>query len=530
MQHPISGWEWIPNSAILEAYKVLEEAKGADIRLFSISIFPSPVPLSNLPDGQWERANANSLAQFSATAWFFAKKLNQELDIPIGIIHSSWGGTSILAWTNQEALDDFKDSLRLPPSPDNIDWKQQVEASVENQRIRRNAISYPNAGVLQRITSAQGKSENWQKVILPDESTDLAFVSWLQKEVVLEKNQANRDLTLHLGFLNRQSHVYWNDTLLGYFQYPAPVKASVPASLVKEGVSTITLRVASPAGSGKVQGDKEEFYLEGNLAESTHSLAGEWNLLEKVEPIPEVLPSYVNLPSFLFNGMVAPVIPYGIKGFIWDQGSADASRPLLYAQLFKRLITNWRGFWHNDRLPFLFVQNTGTYVTHQFDERSFKRSYLREAQQDALDLPETGMVVTVDLGDPYDVHPKNKQDFGNRLALQALRKVYGKPIVADGPFLGTFELRGDTLVVQASELNQQLVLKIKDGLTGFEIAGTSGDFFPATVRLQGNALYIHSPAIHQPEILRYAWGDNPDISVFNNHDLPMAPFRVVVNR
>jgi sialate O-acetylesterase len=511
----------------------LGDGEVAEIRLFSVPIFPSPEHLNDLPEGKWEQASAKSLAQFSASAWFFAKRLHRDLGIPIGIIHSSWGGTSILTWTNEEALDDFKDSMQLKPLTDRYDeaiWKEKVTASIENHRIRRNAISYPDAEVRQQILSTNGNQVNWKKINLPDEQLDLGYVSWLQKDVLQEENQVSGGLTLHLGFLNRQSHVYWNGAPLGYFQYPAPLIVNVPDSLIKVGRNTITVRVASPWGSAKIQGKSEGFFsLKSSIQEPILPLSGEWKLLENAEVIPDALPSYVNLPSFLFNGMVAPVIPYGIKGFIWDQGSADASRPFLYEALFKRLINDWRKFWQNYQLPFLFVQNTGTYTSHHFEERTFTRSYLREAQEKALDLPKTGMVVSLDIGDPYDVHPKNKQDFGNRLALQALKKVYGKDIIADGPFFGTCEVRGKTLVVQAKDQKQELVLKLKNEHTGFEIAGPSGKFYPANASLKENKLYISSTDIAQPKILRYAWGENPDTSVFNKEGLPMAPFRIKVD-
>ena len=532
MQHPIAGWEWIPQSEILNFEEVLEDGEVGDIRLFSVPIFPSPERLNDLPEGKWERANASSLKQFSASAWFFAKKLHHELGIPIGIIHSSWGGTSILTWTNEDTLNDFKDSLQIKPGPvsnDEAIWKEKVTASIENHRIRRNAISYPDAEVRQQILSTNGNQLNWQKINLPDEQLDLGYVSWLQKEVLLEETRISEDLILHLGFLNRQTHVYWNGAPLGYFQYPAPLIVTVPDSLVIQGKNTITLRIASPWGSAKIQGESDGFSLRNGSDELILTLAGEWNLLEQAEAIPEALASYVNLPAFLFNGMVAPVIPYGIKGFIWDQGSADASRPFLYEALFKRLISDWRKFWQNDRLPFLFVQNTGTYTSHHFEERTFARSYLREAQEKALDLAETGMAVSVDIGDPYDVHPKNKQEFGRRLALQALKKVYKKDIIADGPFFGAWEVSGKTLVVQAKDQKQEMVLKLKNEHTGFEIAGPSGEFYPANASLRGNKLYISSPDITEPKILRYAWGENPDTSVFNKEGLPMAPFRIKID-
>lgn len=226
--------------------------------------------------------------------------------------------------------------------------------------------------------------------------------------------------------------------------------------------------------------------------------------------------------------MISPLIPYGIKGFIWDQGGADARRPRLYEQLFKRLIQDWRTYWKNEELPFLFVQNTSTYSSHEFEKRTFVRSPLREAQETALELPHTGMVVSIDIGDPYDVHPKNKQEFGRRLALQALEKVYDQDIEADGPHYGSHQVKGDRVIVNVKDSGQQLVLDCTGESCGFELADADGVFHPASAVLQGNTIRVHSGEVTQPTALRYAWGDYPPAGVFNQEGLPLAPFRVTL--
>lgn len=435
MEHPISGWEWIPHSEIANAEVELKDCDYHEIRLFDVPLYPSPEPLENLQGGKWEMVDKASLAPFSATAWFFAKKLHQELDIPIGIIHSSWGGTSILTWTNDATLEDFKDSLGLMEFIENYNprnWEQKIKASIENNRIRRNKLSYPDPGI-------QGQR-----------------------------------------------------------------------------------------GRATVHGSPEMFGIKDNTGNFSLSLANIWKIKENLEPIPPARPMYVNHPGFLFNGMVAPIIPYGIKGFIWDQGSSDAGRPQLYAQLFRRLIKDWRNYWNKEKLPFLFVQNTGTHTSHDFEKRSFVRSHLREAQEKALDLPETAMVVSIDIGDPHDVHPKNKQEFGRRLALQALEKVYGKNIEADGPFYGSHEVKGDTVIVKINDAAQQLVLKCAGVKCGFELAGASGEFFPAQVVLKDNALQVYSENITRPRAIRYSWGEYPIAGVYNKEGLPMGPFRAEI--
>lgn len=531
MQHPIEGWEWIPHSEIRNAAEELADSDYPEIRLFDVPLFPSPEPAKDLAGGSWKKPGPESLADFSAPAWFFAKALHRELGIPIGIIHSSWGGTSILTWTNEKALLDFSDSL--PQRESNIryaphTWEYQVKAAFENHRMRRNKVSYPDPEIKQMLLDSGFSGAGWEELDLFDDTAAYGEVLWVKRQVMLEQELATADLTLHLGFLNRQSHVYWNGKELGYFQYPAPVSIRVPAAWVKKGINEITVRLSNPWGGATFHGAPEEYVLTDKTGNFLLSLASGWKGIKNQEPIPPAKPFCVNEPSFLFNGMISPVIPYGIKGFIWDQGGADARRPRLYEQLFKRLIQDWRAYWKNDRLPFLYVQNTGTYSSHEFEKRTFVRSPLREAQETALELPHTGMVVSIDIGDPYDVHPKNKQEFGRRLALQALEKVYGRDIEADGPYYGSHQVKGDRVIVNVKDSGQQLVLDCTGESCGFELADADGVFHPASAVLQGNTIRVHSGEVTQPTALRYAWGDYPPAGVFNQEGLPLAPFRVTL--
>lgn len=535
MEHAISGWEWIPHSAILNSDKELKDSNYPDIRVFNVSLFPSPQPLADLQgEDKWKQAGPASLAGFSATAWFFAKKLNRELNIPIGIIHSSWGGTSILTWTNQKSLDDFRDSLNLKPferNPATPVWKEAVRESVGNNRERRNRMSYASAEAGRTVFGNIPGNQVWKQTELPSGEKLFGYVVWLRKEISIPEEATRGDLTLSLGFLNRQANVYWNGKELGYFQYPAPTRVTVPANLVKAGPNQIAIRLSSQWGGAQIVGNPPSFVLEAPNGGFKLSLATTWEIKEDLEPIPAAIPFYVNQPSFLFNGMVNPVIPYAIKGFIWNQGEADASRPALYTRLFTRLIGDWRKLWEDGQLPFLFVQGSNAYNTHEFDRRSFTKSYLREAQAKALALNGTGMIVSVDIGDPYDVHPKNKQDYGNRLALQALKKVYGKNVVADGPACRSWHISGDTLVICLDRPSNEVVMRMDNPSDCcFELATRAGQFYPAKAVLKGSEIHVFSDQVRSPAEMRYAWGDNPCVCVFDKTGLPMAPLRISIAR
>ena len=531
MEHAIAGWEWIPHSGILNYEKELKESNNPNIRVFNVSLFPSPQPLADLQGGdKWKPAGPASLAGFSATAWFFAKRLNRELNVPIGIIHSSWGGTSILTWTNQKSLDDFSDSLNLKPfgrNPSMQVWKEEVRESISNNRERRNKMSYASAEAERTVFGHTPGSQAWKQTELPAGEKEFGYVVWLRKEVRIPEGAAGSELALSLGFLNRQANIYWNGKELGYFQYPAPARVTVPAGLVKPGPNQIVIRLSNQWGAARIVGDPQAFTLEAANKGFRLSLATNWEVKDDLEPLPAAKPFYVNQPAFLFNGMVNPIIPYGIKGFIWNQGESDAARPALYTQLFTRLIGDWRKFWEDDRLPFLFVQSSNAYSSHQSDRKSDTKGYLREAQAKALAIKGTGMIVSTDIGNPYDVHPKNKQDYGNRLALQALKKVYGKNVVADGPACQSWHVSGDTLIIRLDRQPEEIVLRDPTP-TGccFELAGRNGQFYPAKAFLRGSEIYIFSDKVRGPAEMRYTWGENPCVCVFDKTGLPMAPLRI----
>lgn len=293
MQHPIGGWEWIPHSEIRNADRELADSDYPEIRLFDVPLFPSPEPAKDLSGGSWKKPGPESLADFSAPAWFFAKALHRELGIPIGIIHTSWGGTSILTWTNEQTLLDFSDSL--PQRESNIryaphTWENQVKAAFENHRMRRNKVSYPDPEIKQMLLEPGFSAKGWKKLDLFDDTAAYGEVLWVKRQVMLEQELATADLTLQLGFLNRQSHVYWNGKELGYFQYPAPVSIRVPTAWVKKGINEITVRLSNPWGSVTFHGAPEKYALTVSSREFQLSLASSWKGIKNQEPIPPARP------------------------------------------------------------------------------------------------------------------------------------------------------------------------------------------------------------------------------------------------
>jgi sialate O-acetylesterase len=529
MEHPMKGWEWIPHSAVDNFEEEIKDSEYPEIRLFTVPKFPALVKQDDLIEGKWEIAGPEYVSGFSSTAWFFAKELYQKLKVPIGIIHSSWGGTPISTWISGESVDQFKSSVNFPAITDKFEkneWAEKVAESIETHRMRRNQISYPKTGLSEEIVIAGYDDSDWQQVDLLDENNCFGNILWLRKKIFLPQKLHGEPLKLSMGFFNRQSHVFFNGTKIGYFLYPKPVLIEIPTELIRIGENILTIRVAQPWGESQIIGDKDQFFISNPEGSFYMSISNKWRANDQLEPIVQAVKSYQNSPSFLFNGMVAPVVPYGLKGFIWYQGESDTGRPFLYEQMFQQLILEWRKLWKQGDLPFLFVQVSNIHLSHEFEKDNASWSLLREAQEKALSLPHTGMVVSIDIGDPYDIHPKNKQDFGHRLALQAFNVAYGQPILADGPLYQSHQIKRDTVIIKLQVKSHPLSHIDHKDECGYEIAGKNGAFHLAKVFLKNNEVHLTSPKVKDPIAVRYAWGNNPKSCIFNKAGLPLAPFRL----
>jgi sialate O-acetylesterase len=236
---------------------------------------------------------------------------------------------------------------------------------------------------------------------------------------------------------------------------------------------------------------------------------------------PPPSPESPDAPRCLFNGMINPLLPYGIRGVLWYQGEGNGSRPGEYHALFAAMIAGWRAAWGEDDFPFLWVQlanwKTG-------DPTGLEWALLREAQAKTLSLPNTGMAVAIDIGEPANIHPRNKQEVGRRLALIAGHQVYGLSGAWSGPQFKTAEPTGPAMRVRMDPAGGELVMHGKE-LTGFKVAGADRRFFPASARIEGTTVIVSAPEVPEPVAVRYAWTDAPAASLFNSANLPAAPFR-----
>ncbi|SHF85271.1 sialate O-acetylesterase [Arenibacter palladensis] len=529
MEHTLGGWPWIPYSQIKNYEQELKDIDYPQIRMFTVPKLASPVEMDDLRGGIWELPALNTLPNFSASAWFFAKELTKALGVSVGIIHSSWGGTAIAPWMDSQAFKTFENDITIPEVPKSFnmdEWVEDANTSWSSYVAFRERIS--NSG-LNRVSSLSNSSQSEAPWKVINKITALDDISsnwiWLKKELHLSDSSYSMEWCLELGYLNRQAHVFLNGLEIGYFLYPKKAKIELPPNALKKGKNVILIRIAQPWGGAKVEGN--EFALKSNTEEKKIDIADNWGILK-----PEVSPKphgklNIGSATYLFNGMVAPVIPYAIRGFLWNQGESDAGRSDFYKKAFPALITEWRKRWGIADIPFIFVQSTNYQPSWSKPEESWSRASLRLAQAEALKLPNTSMVVSMDIGDQYDVHPANKQDFGYRMAIQALSKVYGKDIQSDGPRYKSHFIQGNTLIVNLEEVNGLLSSTNNDSICGFELAGKEGEFYDAQARIHGDQIYIASKKIESPIEVRYAWSDNPECFIYDSEELPLAPFSTV---
>ena len=391
-----SNMEWPVNKTV-NADAEMAGANFPQMRIFTVPKKVADTPLDDV-DAHWELVTPESVGPFSAVAYYFGRELHTRLKVPVGLIHSSWGGTPAEAWTSQRTLGS---SIALQP-------------------------------ILL----------NWQKALL----------DW---------PQASADYSRKLA--------EW----------------------------------------------------EPKAAEATAQ-----GLPEPPRPQPPQGPGHSWTPAGLYNGMIAPIVRYTIRGATWYQGesNAQAYRSYEYRDLFAAMIADWRVAWNQGSFPFLFVQ-LANWLPHYADPVESHWAELREAQWLTLrTVPMTGMAVTIDIGDTEDIHPRNKQDVGRRLALEARRVAYGESLVSSGPLYRGMRIEGNRIRIAFDSVGGGLVAKT-DPLAEFAVAGRDGAFVRAEARIDGPTVVVSSAAVPNPIAVRYAWQDNPQVSLYNREGLPASPFR-----
>jgi len=526
MEMPIAGWGKINNYE-----QEIAAANYPQIRHIKIPNTVNTKPQNDIEKGEWKICSPATAGDFTAAGYFFARELYDQLKIPIGLINTSWGGTHVETWTSREGFEgseEFKNMIAQMPSL-NLDSLAAIRKEAVMKKIETLQGSLPSQGQTAAWNSIDFDDSKWPQMQLPSlweqrQLGDLDGVVWFRKTIDVPANDGGKEATLELAMIDDNDVTYLNGIKVGETNsYNQHRKYSVPAGILKAGKNVIAVRVEDTGGGGGIYGDKEGMKL--TVGDDITSLAGNWGF--DVEQIygsaSSVGPN--SYPTLLFNAMVNPLIPFAFEGVIWYQGESNAGRAYQYRKAFPLLITDWRKHWAAGDFPFYFVQLASFNSAGGNSKIGSTWAELREAQTMTLSLPNTGMAVTTDIGNPTDIHPKNKQDVGKRLAAIALHNVYGKNVVFSGPMYKSMKVQGSSIIINFANVGSGLMAKGGE-LRGFEIAGLAGQFFPATATIEGNQVVVHNDAVRYPVAVRFGWMDDAsEDNLFNKEGFPASPFR-----
>jgi sialate O-acetylesterase len=540
-----SNMEW-PLSLASDGSEAIAASDLPLIRHVQIAKHAALQPQDDLPAVTWQVSSPATAGAFSAVGFHFARRLQRDQKVPIGLVNLAWGGTHIETWTRREALAEdpaFAPLLRgLPDTP--AAWAGWQQARTQRV-LDRWQPGLPAAGAAQedadpaRWAHPDFNDARWPTLRVPQaweqQGLDgLDGVVWYRREITLDEAQARTAATLHLGTIDDCDETWVNgqrvgDTAKANCAWDQPRHYTLPAGSLHAGRNVIAVRVTDTGGGGGFYGAADAVNLQ--LAEARLPLAGSWQARVERGPV-SAAPTANDLPSLLHNGMVQPLVPMRIKGALWYQGESNVPRAQQYIASFQRLITDLRRQWGQGAFPFYFVQLASFLPLANNSLAASPWAELRDAQRQALALPNTGMVVATDVGDAKDIHPRNKRAVGERLAYHAL-KASGLPAPGpDGPVFKGMTLRGAeawlrfTLGRTPGGANGLRTDTPGAALRGFAIAGADGRFVPAQARIQGARVRVWSPQVPQPVAVRFGWVDNPEQSnLFDRNGLPASPFR-----
>lgn len=533
----------LPMERVKEKYPdEIANANYPQIRNFFVATVSDVSKVHNdLPPGKWLEANPKDVLGFGAAAYFMAKQLYLKYHVPIGIINSSVGGTPIQAWISAEGI------RAVPQYAARL--AQLQDTAYLNKLLRQAASHHNNAppagapldkGLTGPLKWYQPDypAEGWHRFWLPGYWADqgvknLNGIVWFRKEIVVPASMAGKPAKLFVGRIVDADETYVNGVMVGNitYQYP-PRRYRVPEGLLKAGKNLLVVRVTNTSGKGGFVPDKRYELTDGT---TTIDLRGDWQyrvgqvfapLKSNAGAESSFTFSAQNEPTGLYNTMVAPAIPYAIKGVVWYQGEANTAKPGEYRELLPALIADWRSKWHNNQLPFIYAQ-LPNFMEVQYSPSESDWAELREAQLKTLSVPYTGMAVTIDAGEWNDIHPLDKKDVGDRLALAAEHIAYhDNKIVASGPLFQSARIEGHKIIIDFSSTGSGLTVKGGGELSQFAIAGADKQFVWADARIEGDKVVVSSPAITDPQYVRYAWADNPEgANLYNKEGLPASPFR-----
>jgi sialate O-acetylesterase len=514
------------------------EQKGAaqqPIRQFHVPDKISLDPEKDISGGNWVQADTNTVGDFTAVGYFFAKQLTKQLHVAVGLIYSNWGGTMAEDWISKDALLKSPElgtaTAALPTTWDGL--SARLDKHLKDYSYGKNPVT--NYTVQQLSTQPPSFFSTWPKGNAPGSWEWMGFYSYngpgfMQRTITLDSSYTGRNSTLSLGVTDADLAMYINGKLVKEGALSGNFQLQLPPGTWKPGDNSLLIELLSQQknpswfGTG-LNGAGND--LNVRFADTTVNLAdNNWRAMPDFAKTYhyDYLPN--NTAYMLYNAMIAPLIPYAMAGVIWYQGEANVNDAYQYRVTFPLLITDWRNRW-NREFPFLFVQ-LSSFGGFQDSNAGSGWAELREAQTLTLQLPNTGMAVTTDIGDAYNIHPRDKADVGLRLADKALTMVYHQSGFTESPQYVSADFAGGAAIVTFKYADNGLIAKDKYGyIKGFELAGADHKFYYAQAEIvNGNKVKVWCAKVPQPVAVRYAWTDAPiDANLFNLEGFPVNSFR-----
>jgi sialate O-acetylesterase len=489
-------------------------------------------PEKDLPTGFWKTANQQDVLQFSVVAFFFARKLYNRYHVPIGLINASVGGPPTQAWISEDGLKEFPVMFNTLTLNKNATY---VDSMIKNN-IPDQPVPVSNDKGLTSIVpwfDIKYSPKGWRRINVPgyweDQGvSDFDGVIWYRKEINIPSSMIGLPSKIVLGRIVDADIVYLNGKPVGQTTYQYPQRRYwLPAGALVAGKNVLVVRVTNNSGKGGFVPDKPYYIVAGR---DSIDIKGDWEY--KVGQVFLPLPSNrktafsaQNNPSALYNAMVAPLTNYTISGFLWYQGESNTENPKEYGALMHALIGDWRKKWGQGNIPFLFVQLPNFSDVRYIPEES-QWAATRQVQLNTMSIPNTGMAVTIDLGEWNDIHPDRKKEIGERLALWAEKLKYADTsVVVSGPLYQSSGIEGNKIRVRFSSTGSGLINRDGEELSDFEIAGSDRKFVWAKAKIVGDDVIVWNDSVSSPLYVRYAWADNPDDpNLYNKNGLPASPF------
>ena len=528
--------------------KEVEAADYPDIRFFEVVGGPAYHP-KQVIGGQWNMVTQETAARISSVAYYFARRVQQDIHVPIGLVVDAVGGTPAEAWASATALKPLGDfdvplaelaRLTAAGAPEYgnyvMSWYDEFDTG---QKEEWEAPDYNDS--------------DWKKVTLPKPGgfaelgvPDQPAVVWFRKDVTLPDPLPEGRNLIFLGEIERMDTVFVNGSEVGASSWVEnPRMYFLRPGVLKPGKNVIAIRVLKTKPDGGFMSKPEDMHLvigdhspfpfgprtePGGAPGTTIALAGEWKAKLSVDarpphPLPLAYENWPVMPAVLYNGMLAPVAPLAITGAIWYQGEQNSPRGYQYRRILPAMIADWRQTFGQGDFPFYIVSLPAFMARSATPVDGDEWAETRDSQAiAAAEVPNSCLAVTIDTGEANNIHPREKKPVGDRLALCALAKHYGEKVAYQGPTLKKAKVEKGKIKITFAHTDGGLVAK-GDKLSEFSVAGADHKWHWADAKIEGSSVVVSSPDVAKPVAARYAWQSNPLATLYNGAGLPAVPFR-----